>query len=312
ELDKKLVTFTSLGPDWEHLDFGINPAVYDDGYNPYGDERPNFFGDPRVRQAFAYCMDREGAIKQFLKAKTSVPLSYLPPNHPLYAGGLPEYAYDPAKGMELLDQAGWKDFDNDPSTPRVAATVNNVPAGKVFEVSYAFPDSPLRQQMAAYYQASLAKCGIKVDLAPKSSDEFYAPGPDGMIFGRQFDLAQFSWAAGQQPPCFLYESAEIPSRNNGWVGKRSGGVNITGYSNNQYDAVCESARQGGVSSTSYVDNQQEAQQILGAELPSIPLYYGVNIAAARPGICGVKLDISSRSDFANIEDLNSALQCDSK
>ncbi|MEK6223103.1 MAG: ABC transporter substrate-binding protein, partial [Chloroflexota bacterium] len=45
----RLNTIVGQKATWEHLDFGINPASYDDGYDP-GDDRPAFFSDTRTRQ----------------------------------------------------------------------------------------------------------------------------------------------------------------------------------------------------------------------------------------------------------------------
>lgn len=309
ELDGKIKTLSALGPEWEHLDFGIKPQEYDNGYNPFASERPDYFGDARVRQAFAYCMDREGAIKNILKTKTAVPASYLPPQHPLFAADLSPLPFDPEKGKELLEAAGWKDFDNDPATPRTAANVKNVPAGTPFVVEYAYLDSPIRQQIAAAFQASLAECGIQMNPVAMTLAELSAPAPDGKIFGRKFDLVQFAWSAGLQPPCFLYESDEIATQANGWVGRRFGGVNITGYENPDFDAACQQARQAGIDGEGYRQAHLQAQAILARDLPSIPLYYGFRLMAARPEVCGLEVDISARSEFANLETLDLGPDC---
>jgi peptide/nickel transport system substrate-binding protein len=62
QLDKKINLYVGMNSQWEHLDFNIKPASYDNGYNPYAEDRPDFFGDKRVRQAFAYCLNRDDAV----------------------------------------------------------------------------------------------------------------------------------------------------------------------------------------------------------------------------------------------------------
>ena len=63
ETDKKLKMYVAQGPEWEHLDFGVRPASYDDGYTPGPDaDRVDLFGDARTRQAFATCIDRQKII----------------------------------------------------------------------------------------------------------------------------------------------------------------------------------------------------------------------------------------------------------
>ncbi|HJS17947.1 MAG TPA: hypothetical protein VJ785_04320, partial [Anaerolineales bacterium] len=55
---------------------------------------------------------------------------------------------------------------------------------------------------------------------------------------------------------------------------------------------------------------QEAQAIFAADLPSIPLYQRLKVAATRPDFCGFTLDPSSSSALAGIEvfDYGSACQ----
>ncbi|HEX2980494.1 MAG TPA: ABC transporter substrate-binding protein, partial [Anaerolineaceae bacterium] len=56
--------YYTAGAEWEHLDFGIKPASYDDGLNMLGGDRPDLFGDVRTRQAFALCADRQAVVEQ--------------------------------------------------------------------------------------------------------------------------------------------------------------------------------------------------------------------------------------------------------
>ena len=46
-------------PTMEWLALGVNPASYDDAYDPnVQHDRPDFFGDSRLRVAIAQCLDR--------------------------------------------------------------------------------------------------------------------------------------------------------------------------------------------------------------------------------------------------------------
>jgi peptide/nickel transport system substrate-binding protein len=239
-----------------------------------------------------------------LKDKTTVPLSYLPVDHPLYEKGLPAYAFDVNKGNQLLDEAGWKDADNNPATARVAVNVKNVPAGTKLVLNYAITQAPLRQEMADYFKQSLAQCGIEINITSYNTADFYSAGPDGILFGRKFDLAQFSWSAAKTPPCYLYSSSEIPTAGNGWLGTKYGGVNLTGYSNPEYDTACQAGLSGGLDLSSYQQAHQKVQQILAQDLPSIPLYYVPHIDVTRPDLCGLEVDASARSEFYHLENLD--------
>ena len=301
----KLKADISLGPEWEFLAFGIKPAAYDDGYQPGIKDRPDFFNDVRTRQAFAYCINRQAIIDKQLQGQTSIPGGYLPPEHPLFIKDLLPLPFDPEKGKTLLDQAGWKNFGNDPSKPRVAAMVSTVNPGTPFSIDYVTSEAPLRVEVAKMIASNLADCGVQVNVRSLPLTQLYAPGPDGVLFGRHFDLAQFSWSNGAALPCQLFESGQVPSAANNWLM-----VNVTGYSNPVYDAMCQTARYSRPDNQdAYVKNQQAAQRLFATELPVIPLYFRPNLAVTRPDFCGLVMDATSRSDLSGIEAFDEGTQC---
>jgi len=294
-----------LGPEWEHLDFGIRPAAYDDGYNPAAGDRPDFFGDARVRQAFALCLDRERVIREVFLGQTQVPVGFFPPDHPLYLQGVAGQAYDPQAGQRLLDEVGWLDDDGNPATPRRAHGVTGVPEGTELRVRYLTTTAAVRKQAAGILAASLAQCGIGVEVQFLEAGDLFAPGPEGPLFGRQFDLAAFAWQSGAGNPCFLYASDQIPGAENHWLG-----VNITGYSDPAYDQACQAALQTSPEDEeAYQTAQRQVQVSYMQALPSIPLYYAVDWIAARPDVCGLAPANGARSDFWNLESLNRGEGC---
>ena len=135
----RLKMLLQLGPEWEMLAFGVRPAVYDDGYQP-GEDRADFFGDPRMRKAVAQCIDRPALVQEFFFNRSAVPGGTLPPVHPLYQAEIQPLAYDPAAANALLDEIGWRDLDGDPATPRTAAGVMGVVDGTPLQL--VAPDHP--------------------------------------------------------------------------------------------------------------------------------------------------------------------------
>lgn len=299
----KIQLFTGQGPEWEHLDFGIKPAAYDDGFNAAKD-RPDFFSDIKVRQAFAYCIDRQSLAKTLFFDRTSVPGGYLSPTNPLFQDGLKPLPYDPAAGAKLLDEAGWMSSTSAPSSPRSAAGSAAVPAGTLLEVNYTVTDSPLDLQIAQTIQKDLSGCGIQVKISTVNLGQLYSPGPDGPLFGRQFDLTQFAWQSGSQSPCFLYESSQIPDTQNNWLG-----ANITGFSSQEYDAACQKALQSRPDQADYVQVNQAAESLFARDLPVIPLYYRLKIVAARPDFCGLQMDVTDRSALWGLESFDYGAGC---
>ena len=308
ELAGNLKSYFGQGPAWESINFGIKPASYDDVFNIFLD-RPDYFSDVRVRQAFAYCIDREKIITDILFSQSQIPPSYLPVNHPLAVAGLPVIGHDPAAGIQLLDQVGWKDLDNDVNTPRtslgIPTIVNDVP----FSVKFSLTDTAQHRQIADIVVKSLQECGVEVTTQFMPVSELLAAGPDGVLFGRNFDLAELAWSSGSLPSCFLYTSSEIPSEKNSWLGTKYGGVNLTGYANPDFDTACSAMLSAGLDAEILDGNNKITQQYLANDLPVLPLFYNIKAMVARPDLCGLVMDTSSRSSLKEIENLELSETC---
>ena len=173
---------------------------------------------------------------QLFPGKSQVPDSFVSPDHPLYNPDVKKYSFDPQAAAQMLQDVGWVDSDNNPSTPRVASGVAGVADGTPFEFDYLVPAEGEKPQAAQILKDSLAQCGIRVNVRTESTDQLFAPGPDSPIFGREFAMAQFAWVTSLQPPCDLYTSGQIPGPYpdypQGW-----GGANVSGYSNPEYDRL---------------------------------------------------------------------------
>jgi peptide/nickel transport system substrate-binding protein len=282
----------------EWVSFGINPASYDDGYNSTGinPDRPDIFGDERTRQAIAYCLDRQTVAGTVLFNLSLVPDSYLPFDHPLHNGNLQTYQFDPASGREILERVGWRDHDNDPSTPRESVGVTNVPVGTPLILNYYTTSATQRRQVVEIFTQSLAECGIGLNPVYHSASDFYAQGPTGPLFGRQFDLAQYAIGVNtNEPQCNWFTTSQIPNDANNWIG-----TNVSGYSDPNFDSACEQALQVLPNDPEYTLHQQ-AQVTFASTLPSIPLYMRLKVAATRNNLCGFTLDASSLYPLAGLE-----------
>ena len=275
--------------EWEHLDLSVGPASWV--------SRPRFFGDVRVRQAVAQCVDREQILSEvFPYGGADVVHSYVPAEHPLFAENrLYRWEHDPLAGMALLQEAGWIDEDGDGI--REAHGVVGIGFGIPFSVTLlTTSEYPAREQTAHIISESLAGCGIRVAVKPIPSEEFFADGPDGLLFGRQFDLALFSWMNGLDAPCELYLSSEIPGPENWWASS-----NNPGYASGDYDAACQAARDALPGTEGYLGFHHESQRILSHDLPILPLYSLPKLNGTRLGVSGVVLDPSMYGELWNIE-----------
>jgi peptide/nickel transport system substrate-binding protein len=290
----------------EWLGLGITPATYDDGYSTSPPlDRPDYFYDKRTRQAIALCLDRQTVVDTVLFGLSMVPNTYISPEHPLYNSTVAPYPYDPAQGNQILEQAGWRDMDNDPSTPRLAQGVLNVPPQTPLVLNYYTSSATQRRQVSEILAQSLAQCGIGVNVTYLSYLDLYAEGSaGGPLFGRSFDLAEYAiGTTSLEPPCEWYTTRQIPTAANNWVG-----TNLTGYQNPEFDAYCALAQAFIPEEETYRDAYYQTQSIFASDLPAIPLYLRLKVAAARSDMCEFSLDPTADTLW-NIETLDYQSTC---
>lgn len=297
----QLQAFYLPADSWMHLDFSIQPQGFDDGFNVFND-RSDFFSDARMRQAVAKCIDRQAIINALAFGKGSPPNTYVPADHPLYNASAASYAFDTAAANALLDQLGW--FTGADGV-RVNQLFPGALGGQRLELTLATSDSPENLAAAELIKSSLDDCGIAIIISSAPAEQVFATGPTSPIFGRNFDLALFSWPFGDQPACYLYLSEGIPGddltvHKYGW-----GGWNVSGWHNAEFDAACKAslaARPGDTSAA------LEAQRLFAEQLPALPIYVPYDILIARPDFCG--LDATAGGDLlATLESYGYAEWC---
>jgi peptide/nickel transport system substrate-binding protein len=267
---------SSSSSEWEHLDFGIQPASWVN--------RPDYFGDVRVRQAIAQCIDRERIAREASPyGEAAVAHSYIPVGHPLYTGEqLQRWEYNAYEARVLLDEVGWQDGDGDGI--REARGVAGVAWGTPFSITLVTTsDDPARQRTAQIVSENLADCGIGLGTQPYSStEELVFEGHASPVLGRQFDLALYSWNSGLYAPCELYLSSQIPAPENQWTT-----LNSPGYASADYDAACQQALDALSRTGMHEYYHRQAQRIFSQDLPALPLYFVPRLVAVRPEVVGV-------------------------
>jgi peptide/nickel transport system substrate-binding protein len=289
ELKAAIVT----GTVWEHVDFGINPV------DEYAATRPDFFEDARMRQAVAMCIDRQTMVDELFYGRSEVIHTYLPSNHPLFNDSVKEWNYDPAAAQALLDDMGWTDENGDGVRECHGCNVEGAEEGTPLAFKWGSTDATLRKNVMQIGQANLKECGFDVTLENLTADEWFADGPEGPLFGRHFDMGEFAWLTGVQPPCDLYLTSQWPSDDNGWAGQ-----NDPGFTDAEYDLVCNAALQSLPGTPEYTQNHLKAQEIFAEELPVVPLYLRLKVAATRPEVSGFIMDPTCNTEMFNIENFD--------
>ncbi len=250
------------GTIWEHLDFNLDVDL---------------FQDIRVRRAIAHGTNREGMIEELFAGHVSVLHSWIVPEQPIAAppDQLTTYAYDPDTARSLLDEVGITDSDGDGIRERDGTPVS-------IDV-VTTDDTPLRSAITARFRDDMAAIGIQVNVTFLPVRQMYAP--DGPLFRREFQMAQFAWISNPDPAGLaLWSCAAVPSENNGWTGN-----NFPGWCFRDADRAIRTAN----TTLDPVERQAaylEQQKLFTQEIPILPLFQRPVLTIHNPNLQGLQPD----------------------
>lgn len=270
EVEGDLHLIHLYGGAWEQLVFGVQSL------NP---ER-TIFQDPNVRRAVAGCINRQGIVDALPEAHR-VAEGYFPSGHPFFNENVPLIPYNPNGARALLEEVGWVDHDQDPDTPLQTQGVEGVEDGTPFAFQLLISPNEKSRTIAEMIQADLEACSLQVEITTLPAEELLYPGPEGPVFGRNFDAAQFAWTPGAFKLCSLFLSSEIPGSYpvypKGW-----GGANAPGYENPEFDAACQDSLTLLPDLETTQEARDEAQMIFAKDLPVLPLYFRRDVFLLSP------------------------------
>ena len=209
------------------------------------------FADRRVRQAFAYAINKQELIDGVRLGLAREATGPIRPGTWAYTDKVARFDFEPTKARELLAEAGWKDRDGD--------GVLEDKDGKPFTVTIRTNQgNDERKKIAEIVQQRLKEIGIKVDIQliewAAFIKEFVKP--------RRFELVVLGLGTGTDPDQFVvwHSSQRGPDQ-----------MNRTGYANPEVDALLEAGRSSCVQSER-VRYYHRIQEILAEDLPMIFLY----------------------------------------
>ncbi|MDY0124856.1 MAG: ABC transporter substrate-binding protein [Anaerolineaceae bacterium] len=244
-----------IAENWEpvqQLVFGIQPAAYDDGlYSQWTSERQDILSSQQTRKALAACLEPDTLVREYLA-------DHLPETVLVGLENQEKSILDP---NQALDEIGWMITEASQAGVRVAQVVDNVLDGTELRLGLLIGQSRMDQDIAGMVAQRLAGCGVAVDVQALPLSELYRPGPDGLLFGRNFELALVSWQPENANYCQFYTSDQIPSSINSWVG-----TNLAGLHNEAFDETC-----WGISTWLPDEQRMNDSELMAEYLPAIPL-----------------------------------------
>ena len=262
---------------------GAAPAaggeVASSGAEEYTTPHP-IVSDIKVRQALAYCIDRESLIASvypYVEDGSELLMdSFLPKTHWAYSGPYSDLPmYDPEAGKALLEEAGW--------TQAEGAPVRTNANGDSLVLKFTTTSAQFRQTWSAVMIQNLADCGVQI--IPTYAPASWWFGDTTGLARRDFELGAFAWV-GQTEPAgrSLYACDQIPLPSNNWEGQ-----NYMGWCN-------ETASKAIVQATNTLLREDRVaaynivQQEFAKDVVSIPVFQRAEAEAWSSNLTGIRPD----------------------
>ena len=218
--------------------------------------------DERVRRALSMAIDR-GAIAQSVIAFPDVDAwGYVPPGVQNWSEGA------------RPDFAGWPMARREAEARRLLAAAG-YGAARPLKMRISFPSTELNRKVAVAIATMWRRVGVVPELQQKETKSLVAEVARG-----DFDAARFVWLAGFSDPVAFLERLDSHGS--------AVGVNASGYSNPEFDALLARAQQE-VDLAKRAALLRQAEALALSDQPVAPVYY----------LVGRRLVSSRTSGFAD-------------
>ncbi|MCS6828846.1 MAG: peptide ABC transporter substrate-binding protein [Caldilinea sp.] len=214
------------------------------------------FTDQKVREAFAYALDREAWVRDVLRGLGSPTLTWIPKGFPGYDAEENRWGYDPEAARKALAESSYGSVEN---LPPITATFGDTPRNRI-----------RWEWLVAKWKEVL---GVDIALDPVEPTTFTALTKDINTAPQMFILG---WCADYPDP----QNWLSVYWKTGAFGER------IGYSNPELDALLEQA-DAELDPAKRAELYAQAQRLLTAGAPVAFMWNNVNAYLVKPWVSGI-------------------------
>ncbi len=228
------------------------------------------FQDKAVRQALLYALDRQRIINDLLHGQGTVAPGPIDPGSWAFDNALKPTPFDPEKAKSLLDNAGWKDSNNDGLREKGAV---------IFAFTLTTNDDPARVALANEIAKEWQAIGVQVAVQPVPTSLLV----QNVLRPRQFDAVLYDWRNLSSDPD-QYENwheTQIPNATNL-------GQNYSGLSDRDISEVLEAARKT-TDLAKRAELYHQFQELFADRMPALLLFNSVYTYGVDTRVHGVQL-----------------------
>ena len=270
-LGKIDLAYTYIGFKMGHYDKKKGENVMD---NPK-------FEDKRIRQAMAYAINNEQVGEKMYKGLRFPANSVMTPNFKYNNQDLKPYDYNPEKAKQLLDEAGYKDTNDD--------GLRENPDGEEFKINFAsMSGDDIAEPLTKYYIQQWQEVGLDVQMLDGRLHEFNSFYDLLKTDDENVDIYQAAWSVASDP-----DPAGI------WGRKST--ANYTRWTNDKNDELLEK----GVSEEAFddqyrIDVYNEWQELIHEEVPMIPTLFRYTLTAVNDRVTGYDYLAANQYEWFNV------------
>jgi oligopeptide transport system substrate-binding protein len=213
------------------------------------------FTDQKVREAFAYALDRDAWVEDILKGLGSSTLTWIPPGFPGYEEGETRWGFDPEAAMQAIADSSYGSIE---ALPEIVLTFSDTPRNRT-----------RNEWLAAKWKEVL---GVDMQLNPVEPTTYTALTKDINTAPQVFILGWCADYADPQNWLSVYWKT-------GAFGER------IGYSNPEFDAIVDEADTT-VDPVRRAELYAQAQDLLTAGAPVAFMWNNVNRYLVKPWVTG--------------------------